>query len=103
LEKPTEGSQASYPFEKFDPRRWLTHDADGNEVFDKNAIPSITFGGGFRGCFGKKLAMLELRIVVTVLVLRFEFLSVPDELRSMDVDERIFRAPTMAYANLRSM
>ena len=37
----------------FEPRRWLSKDADGKEVFDAYSLPSLTFGGGFRGCFGK--------------------------------------------------
>lgn len=37
----------------FEPRRWLVRDENGGEVFDGNALPTLVFGGGFRGCFGK--------------------------------------------------
>jgi cytochrome P450 len=39
--------------DRFEPRRWLTQDdKTGKEVFDAYSLPSLTFGGGFRGCFG---------------------------------------------------
>jgi hypothetical protein len=37
----------------FEPRRWLTRDESGREVFDAYALPALVFGGGLRGCFGK--------------------------------------------------
>jgi hypothetical protein len=40
----------------FQPRRWLVRDEQtGKEVFNAYAVPSLTFGGGYRGCFGKFL------------------------------------------------
>ena len=39
---------------EFRPRRWLTKDeATSRDKFNPYAIPSIAFGGGYRGCFGK--------------------------------------------------
>lgn len=41
----------------FEPRRWLVKDEQtGAETFDAQALPMLAFGGGFRGCPGKKLA-----------------------------------------------
>lgn len=38
----------------FEPRRWLTKDEKtGAEVFNPYALPSLAFGGGYRGCTGK--------------------------------------------------
>lgn len=53
----------------FIPERWLTPSGE----FDANAGLSLPFSAGKRGCFGKKLAMLELRLVFVMLVLRFRF------------------------------
>ncbi|KAK4119550.1 cytochrome P450 [Parathielavia appendiculata] len=41
----------------FQPRRWIVVDEDGTgrERFDGYALPSLAFGGGFRGCFGRFL------------------------------------------------
>jgi cytochrome P450 len=38
----------------FDPTRWLTRDqSTDSDVFNPYAVPSLAFGGGIRGCFGK--------------------------------------------------
>jgi hypothetical protein len=38
----------------FEPKRWLTTDVTtGREVFNAYAVPSIAFGGGLRGCYGR--------------------------------------------------
>lgn len=50
------GGFDGYPgrdLEVFEPRRWLTKDDKGKEVFDAYALPTLIFGGGLRGCFGE--------------------------------------------------
>lgn len=38
----------------FQPTRWLFKDEEtGQEKFDAYALPSLAFGGGYRGCFGR--------------------------------------------------
>jgi cytochrome P450 len=37
----------------FLPERWLTQDERGRETFDPRAGPTLAFGAGPRGCFGK--------------------------------------------------
>ena len=37
----------------FDPERWLEKDDEGNLVFNSRAGPTMPFGAGPRGCFGK--------------------------------------------------
>ncbi|CAH0051881.1 unnamed protein product [Clonostachys solani] len=79
---------------RFEPRRWLALDPKtGNETFNPNALPALAFGGGIRGCSGRKLAQMEFRLIVTLLILRLEFLELPEEYKSMDAIERVFRAP----------
>ncbi|KAI1263763.1 cytochrome P450 [Xylariaceae sp. FL1019] len=88
----------------FEPRRYLTLNSDtGKEVFNHFALPSLAFGGGFRGCPGRKLATMEFRIIATLLVLNFEFLALPESLRAWSASERTFRRPDMPYARLRSI
>ncbi|KAG7286273.1 hypothetical protein NEMBOFW57_008581 [Staphylotrichum longicolle] len=88
----------------FEPRRWITVDEKtGKEVFDPYALTSLAFGGGFRGCFGRKLAMMEFKIVVVLLVLTFEFLPLPEEYKSMGAIEKIFREPNFPYAKIRAL
>ncbi|OTA97030.1 hypothetical protein M434DRAFT_27103 [Hypoxylon sp. CO27-5] len=85
----------------FEPRRWLMKDeATGKETFNPYALPSLAFGGGYRGCFGRKLATLEFRIVVVLLILNLEFLELPESLRSMRASEKLFRRPEISFARI---
>ncbi|KAI0143506.1 cytochrome P450 [Xylariaceae sp. FL1272] len=86
----------------FEPRRFLTFNKEtGKEVFNYFALPSLAFGVGFRGCPGRKLATMEFRIIATLLVLNFEFLDLPENLRAWSASERTFRRPDMPYARLK--
>ncbi|KAK4149869.1 cytochrome P450, partial [Chaetomidium leptoderma] len=88
----------------FQPRRWIVVDEmAGKESFNAYSLPSLAFGGGYRGCFGRKLAMMEFKIVVVLLMLSFEFLSLPEEFKSMAATEKIFREPDFPYVKLRGL
>ncbi|KAI1383030.1 cytochrome P450 [Hypoxylon trugodes] len=88
----------------FYPRRWLLKNTStGKETFNPHALPSLAFGGGYRGCAGRKLASMEFRIVVVLLVLNLEFLELPEELKIMRATEKIFRQPDMPYARVRAL
>ncbi|KAF4920523.1 Cytochrome P450 monooxygenase TRI13 [Colletotrichum viniferum] len=70
---------------KFWPERWLvTNKETGEQVFDSAAGPTIPFGLGLRGCFGRRLAYMELKLLVTLLVWTFEFLPCPTELSTYE-------------------
>ncbi|KAI1394360.1 cytochrome P450 [Hypoxylon trugodes] len=87
---------------RFEPRRWLVKDEKtGRETFNAYALPSLAFGGGTRGCFGRKLAMMELRIIVVLLILSFEFQELPEGLKTMGAREKIFREVEKPYARVR--
>jgi cytochrome P450 len=46
--------RAGFDLGKFNPGRYITKDTDsGEEKFNQHALPSIAFGGGYRGCVGK--------------------------------------------------
>jgi hypothetical protein len=97
-------SEAGRNLGRFNPRRWLSKDAKtGKDVFNPHALPSLAFGGGYRGCPGRKLATMEFRMLITLLVLNLEFLALPEALRGMAVKERIFRQPTTAYAQVKTL
>ncbi|KAI9157974.1 Cytochrome P450 monooxygenase TRI13 [Paramyrothecium foliicola] len=90
--------------EVFEPKRWLTREkSQGMEAFDPNALPSLAFGGGYRGCSGRKLALMEFRIVITILVLKLEFLELPQEHKSMAATEKIFRQPDKPYVKVKAI
>lgn len=44
---------------------------------------------------------MEVRIVVVLLILNFEFLSLPEDLRTTSVTEKIFREPDTPYARVK--
>lgn len=50
---------------------------------------------------GRKLAEMELKIAIALIVLNFEFRKLPDKMRTMTASERIFRRPDTPYANLK--
>ncbi|KAK5127379.1 hypothetical protein LTR85_006718 [Meristemomyces frigidus] len=66
----------------FDPERWLVRNEAGGQDFNSQAGPMQTFGGGLRGCFGRKLAHLSLRIAFALIVWNFELQPLPRRLSS---------------------
>jgi cytochrome P450 len=52
---------------EFKPERWLVEEI-GMIVFDAAAVPMLTFGLGPRGCFGWRMAYLELQLLLVLLV-----------------------------------
>ncbi|KAJ4294974.1 hypothetical protein N0V88_005215 [Collariella sp. IMI 366227] len=81
---------------EFKPERWLKEDG----TFDHKAGPTLAFGLGPRGCYGKKFALLQLRIQLTLLVLRFRLLKTPVELSGYDAVQRVTREPKQCYVRL---
>ncbi|KAK4684370.1 hypothetical protein P7C73_g5809, partial [Tremellales sp. Uapishka_1] len=77
----------------FDPERWL--DAQGR--FDSLAGPSLPFSLGQRGCFGKNLALLELRLFMAQLNQQFFFGAVPENQNSMEAFETVARHPVQCF------
>lgn len=87
--------------QKYQPERWLKKSSsDAGEVFDDAAGPSLPFSAGARGCFGKKLAYLELRMVITLIILNFKFEPVPQELNGDLAEELLTRKPRQCYVKL---
>ncbi|KAJ5096379.1 cytochrome P450 [Penicillium alfredii] len=68
----------------FDPERWLVRkqsESGTEEVeFNANAAAQIAFGMGPRSCWGRRLAYLEMRMVVTLVVWNFALLPVSETL-----------------------
>ncbi|KAK8033628.1 cytochrome P450 oxidoreductase [Apiospora marii] len=92
---------AAQELDRFRPERWLKTDERGGDVFDQDVLPRLSFSGGTRGCFGRRLAMMELRVMICVVTLKFKFLPIPDELNSPLAHERLLRAPLQCYVNLQ--
>lgn len=67
---------------EFDPERWLVEKDNGEIVFDGTSHPQLAFGLGPRACWGRKLALMEMRIAISLLLWKFDFLEVPRSLSS---------------------
>ncbi|KAK1954542.1 cytochrome P450 monooxygenase [Colletotrichum sublineola] len=97
------GSWDPTDVEEFVPERWMRRDAEGNEVFDSNAGPFMTFGHGPRACFGRRLAYLEMRIVLFFLFWSFEFQELSEELSGRASYDGLTTIPRSCYVKLRTL
>lgn len=86
--------------EAFLPERWLVEDEEGKLVYDAQAGPMLGFSLGIRGCFGRRLAYLTLRMLFTMLIWNFELEAVPEELDSWKAVQILTRKPVQCYVRL---
>lgn len=86
----------------FDPERWLVKKENGDTEFDGTTYPQLAFGGGVRACWGRKVADLEMQIVTALLVWKFDFLSIPDEIATHEATYDITYRAVHGYVRLRS-
>ncbi|KAI0973117.1 cytochrome P450 [Xylaria arbuscula] len=94
---------ASGDISVFRPERWIKTDERGIEIFDMHAGPSMQFGAGLRGCFGKKLAYLEIRILIVLLLWTFELQAVPEDLRGYEAFDSLTHKPRKCYVKLKGL
>ncbi|KAF2209602.1 hypothetical protein CERZMDRAFT_70096 [Cercospora zeae-maydis SCOH1-5] len=94
------GSWDENDMHEFKPERWLKRDRDGREVFDQFAGPAIVFGAGARGCLGKRLALLQMRIFFTLVFWQFELL--PTEVR-IQAKQAVTRRPENVLVKMRKL
>ncbi|CAN9321110.1 unnamed protein product [Alternaria sp. RS040] len=91
----------------FNPRRWLRVSGGEREfekmVFDNKAGPSFPFGLGVRSCFGKRLAYLELRLLLALLIWNFELQTCSSNLSAYNVNEGFTRRPINCYVKLQKV
>ncbi|RYC55461.1 hypothetical protein CHU98_g10753 [Xylaria longipes] len=84
---------------EFKPERWLNDDG----TYNPNAGPSLSFGTGPRGCFGKKLGLLELRMFFFLLVWNFEVLSPIGEQGPLSRKQGLALKPRTTYVRFRDL
>ncbi|GIJ87066.1 hypothetical protein Asppvi_005968 [Aspergillus pseudoviridinutans] len=90
----------------FLPERWLVASdeeagAPANVLFDPAAGPTMPFGGVPRGCFGRRLAYLEMRLIFTLIVWKFELMKCPKELSGYDAFDGLVHKPKDCYVRLK--
>ncbi|WVF69549.1 hypothetical protein IAT40_004327 [Kwoniella sp. CBS 6097] len=79
--------------DQFDPERWMTPDGKFNAV----AGPSLPFSLGQRRCFGKNLALMELRVFIAKLNLAFFFAPVPQSQNGFERFDKVISHPRDCY------
>ena len=93
----------------FDPERWLVRKNDSKGLsekdveFDGAAGPQLVFGLGPRACWGRRLALMEMRTIIAMLVWNFELLQTPPAISSYAGLEGIARVPQQCYVKLRKI
>ncbi|KAL4734227.1 cytochrome P450 [Aspergillus similis] len=90
----------SADIDQFLPERWLTHDEQGQCRFDSRAGPAHPYGAGQRGCFGSKFAMLELRMIITLVVWCFRLNKTPPSLSSFAGHDQNTKRAQQVYLRL---
>ncbi|KAK2024098.1 cytochrome P450 [Colletotrichum zoysiae] len=87
----------------FKPERWLKTNEAGETVYDSLAGPMQTFGFGTLQCFGKRLAYLQIRTVLTLLVWNFKFAEIEGILSSDAGVELSTLRPKYSYVKLEEV
>ncbi|KAH8748102.1 cytochrome P450 [Diaporthe sp. PMI_573] len=87
---------------EFRPERWLTS-ISGEDMFDSTAGPMLAFGNGLRGCFGRRLSYVEMRIMITMLVWHYELLQTSEKLSGYAAEDDLTRKPRECYVRLRTL
>jgi cytochrome P450 len=85
----------------FKPERWLTKDEQGQVQFNPTAGPSLPFGAGPRGCYGKRLAYLQLKCLLTLIVWNFELGYAGDKLANYKAEDLMTHQPQQCYLKLK--
>jgi len=86
----------------FNPDRWIVKTEKG-DGFDATAGPQLAFGLGTRGCYGKRLVYMEMRILLTLIVWNFELLACSTALSSYKSVLITTNEPRQCYVRLRPM
>ncbi|KAI2601733.1 cytochrome P450 [Hypoxylon sp. NC1633] len=89
--------------QEFLPERWLVNNAKGEVRFNPYAGPAMPYGTGLRGCFGTKLAALELKIIITLVVWGFDLEEVPNALGGFGGYDKNTRRPQHVYLRLKQI
>ncbi|KAF9693491.1 hypothetical protein EKO04_008109 [Ascochyta lentis] len=85
-------------FNDFDPSRWIV-----DSMFNPDAVHMLPFSAGSRGCFGKKIAMLEMRILIVVLIMNFDFPKLAEPLSNYKSVDGLSRKPRQCHVSPRPL
>ncbi|KAF0315010.1 cytochrome p450 [Colletotrichum asianum] len=95
--------RSRFPAESFLPERWLQPGENGQVKFNGQAGPFMSFSLGPRGCWGKRLAYLELKLIITLLVWNLDFGRLPTEMEDDGLVEGLFTKPKSCLVKLKAV
>lgn len=88
----------------FAPERWLTtSESHGEQEFNPTACYCLAFGAGVRGCWGRRLAYLQIRFFVAMMVWSYEFQQCPESVSGYQSVEGIVRVPDNCFVRLNKV
>lgn len=102
-------SWTDYDPQVFCPDRWLVPSQDPHSqamdqrVFDSTAGPTLAFGLGPRACWGRRLAYVELRLYLVLIVWNFHLSECPSELSSYSSIAGVTSKPKQCYVRLTAI
>jgi len=85
------------------PERWLVKDDDGRDVFDATRGRNMIFSMGPRGCYGRKLAYVQFRMFVVLVLWSFQLEELPYELNTNGAYDKLTREPHDCYVKLKAL
>lgn len=97
-------ADSAYHWDKFQPERWLRSGEEGRQpLFDGMVRPFMPFSSGKRAYWGQRLAYLEVKLIITLLVWNFRFGSLPPELHDWKIYEDIFSKPKNTFVRIETL
>lgn len=84
----------------FRPDRWLVTNENGQVSFNPRAGPTLAFGLGPRKCFGQKMAYMQIRNAIALLLWNFRFKQMEGKLASKDAKLEMSVVPKYCYVAL---
>lgn len=87
----------------FRPDRWLVENEAGQLSFNPRAGPTLAFGLGPRKCFGQRLAYMQIRNVIALLLWNFRFKKMEGKFASKDAKLEMSVVPKYCYVALEKV
>ncbi|KAL2878420.1 hypothetical protein SGCOL_006394 [Colletotrichum sp. CLE4] len=86
------------------PERWLVRSEDGTrDIFDATRGRNMIFSMGPRGCYGRKLAYVQFRMLVVLVLWNFHVEELPQELNTTGAYDKLTREPHDCFVRLTAL
>ncbi|KAK1991632.1 cytochrome P450 monooxygenase [Colletotrichum falcatum] len=85
------------------PERWLVQGDDGREGFDAARGRNMIFSMGPRSCYGRKLAYVQFRMFIVLVLWNFQLEELPYELNTTGAYDKLTREPHDCYVKLTAL